>query len=194
MENIKFSINKIDEKLYSKMLGKSIPAEYKDKVNIESLKYLKVGHIGFDGKSHQGEIIVNSALADEVLEIFKSLYEKGYKIEKIKLVDDYNGDDNISMADNNSSAFNYRVIPNTDKLSNHALGRAIDINPLYNPYIVDDNVFPQEGVEYVDRTQKDDRFIRKNDLIYNIFIKYGWSWGGEWTNAKDYQHFEKIEK
>lgn len=194
MENIKFSINKIDEKLYSKMLGKSILAEYKDKVNIESLRYLKVGHIGFDGKSHQGEIIVNSALADEVLEIFKSLYEKDYKIEKIKLVDDYNGDDNISMADNNSSAFNYRVIPNTDKLSNHALGRAIDINPLYNPYIVDDNVFPQEGVEYVDRTQKDDRFIRKNDLIYNIFIKYGWSWGGEWTNAKDYQHFEKIEK
>ena len=117
MENIKFSINKIDEKLYSKMLGKSILAEYKDKVNIESLRYLKVGHIGFDGKSHQGEIIVNSALADEVLEIFKSLYEKGYKIEKIKLVDDYNGDDNISMADNNSSAFNYRVIPNTDKLS-----------------------------------------------------------------------------
>ena len=194
MNNIEFSINKIDEKLYEYMIGKSIPEDYKNDVDIEDLRYIKAGYIGFDGFEHQGELVVNKEVADDVLDIFKTLFENSYKIEKIKLVDKYMGDDNSSMADNNSSAFNYRVIPNTNRLSNHAAGRAIDINPLYNPYIVDGRILPPEGKDYVDRTQDNDKYIKKGDFIYNTFSSHGWSWGGEWTHAKDYQHFDKVEK
>lgn len=192
MNNIEFSINKIDEKLYKYMLGKSIPVEYKDKVDIEELRYIKVGYVGFDGETHQGELVANREVSEDLLEIFKTLFENSYKIEKVKLVDDYEGDDNLSMADNNSSAFNYRVIPNTNILSNHAAGKAIDINPLYNPYIVGERILPPDGEKYVDRSLEDDRYIKKDDILYNTFISHGWSWGGEWTHAKDYQHFDKV--
>ena len=192
MNNIEFSINKIDEKLYKYMLGKSIPVEYKDKVDIEELRYIKVGYVGFDGEAHQGELVANREVSEDLLEIFKTLFENSYKIEKVKLVDDYEGDDNLSMADNNSSAFNYRVIPNTNRLSNHAAGKAIDINPLYNPYIVGERILPPDGEKYVDRSLEDDRYIKKDDILYNTFISHGWSWGGEWTHAKDYQHFDKV--
>jgi hypothetical protein len=190
--NIEFTKNKIDKELYKKMVGKSIPTEYINVVNVDNYSYLKVAHYGFDDKIHLGELIVANEVADDVINIFKELYDIRYKIEKIKLIDEYNGDDNLSMADNNSSGFNYRKIPFKETLSNHAKGIAIDINPLYNPYIVDGKVLPGNGKDYVDRTIDDERFIKKGDKIYNIFIKYGWSWGGEWTHAKDYQHFEKI--
>ena len=192
MNKVEFSINEIDENLYKKMIGNSIKNEDINKVDINNLRYLRVSHIGFDEETHVGELVVNKEVAEDIIEIFKELYEKSYKIEKIKLIDEYSGDDNLSMADNNSSSFNYRTIPGKEKLSNHATGRAIDINPLYNPYIVNGKILPPNGEKYADRSLPDDRYIRKNDFVYNTFIKYGWSWGGEWLHAKDYQHFEKI--
>ena len=192
MQKFEYEKSDVCNELYNRMLGKSIPNEYINDVNIHKLSYIRLSHFGFDNNVHIGEIIISKDVETDVINIFKELFEIKYKIEKIKLIDDYNGDDNASMADNNSSAFNYRKVPFKEVLSNHAKGIAIDINPLYNPYIVGEEVLPTNGIKYVDRSKEDFRFIKKNDDIYSIFKKYGWSWGGEWTHAKDYQHFEKI--
>ena len=119
-EKAMFKSQEIPKDIYEKMLGKSIPLEYKENVNITMLSYLQVSYFGFDNKTHIGEIIVNAKLAYEVLEIFKELYEIKYPIEKIKLIDEYNADDELSMSDNNTSCFCYRVISGTNMLSNHS--------------------------------------------------------------------------
>lgn len=124
------------------------------------------------------------------------LYAVCYPIEKVLLIDEYNADDDASMADNNSSAFNFRFIDDgTKHYSNHARGLAVDINPLYNPYIRIKNghetVSPPEASAYIDRTKPCQYYIQKDDLCYQIFSRYGFSWGGDWIDRKDYQHFEK---
>ena len=181
----------IPEDVYNKMIGKSIPTKFKNEVDINTLSYLKISYWGFDDKVHVGEMIVNKKVADEVIDIFKELYDAKYKIEKIKLIDEYNADDEKSMEDNNSSAFCYRKIANSSNLSNHAKGLAIDINPLYNPYIVGNSISPENAKKYADRSKSDSRYIKKGDVCYNAFKKRGWTWGGSWSNKKDYQHFEK---
>jgi hypothetical protein len=152
-------------------------------------------HVGFDGQTHDGEIICNKAIAEDLLEIFEQLYEAGYQIEKIKLVDEYNAEDEASMADNNSSSFNFRFISHTTKISKHGSGMAIDINPLYNPYIKtvngNLNIEPANSTQYVDRTADFPHKIDESDLAYQLFIAHGFSWGGAWNSSKDYQHFEK---
>ncbi len=101
-------------------------------------------------------------------------------------------DDERSMADNNSSAFNYRVVADTDIVSMHAYGRAIDINPLINPYIVGEKVMPANGAEYANRKGKFPHKIDHDDLCYKLFKSKGWTWGGDWKTQKDYQHFYKT--
>lgn len=115
-----FTVEKIPNYIYENMLGKSIPLECKNIVDIDSLSYLQISYFGFDNETHTGEIIVNSKIANDVLEIFKELYEIKYPIEKIKLIDEYNGNDELSMSDNNTSCFCYRVISGTSKTSNHS--------------------------------------------------------------------------
>ncbi len=173
------------------MIGNSIPKKNKDKVDINNLSYLKITYWGFDGKEHIGEMIVNKKVAKEVIEIFKELYNKKYQIEKVKLIDEYGADDEKSMEDNNTSAFCYREVANTNILSKHALGLAIDINPLYNPYITEKNILPINAKVYTNRNIDKKYIIKKGDDLYNAFIKRGWKWGGNWKNKKDYQHFEK---
>lgn len=186
-----FTSSSIPDSVLKKMIGNSIPTKDKDKVDIKQLSYLRISYWGFDEKTHVGEMIVNKKLAGEVLAIFKEVYNKKYPIEKIKLIDDYGANDEKSMADNNSSAFCYRTIANTNKLSNHSLGKAIDINPLYNPYVVGSSVSPANGKKYADRSIVRKGTIKKGDDLYNAFIKRGWTWGGNWSSKKDYQHFEK---
>jgi len=182
-----------DSEIFARIKGKS----YKDDctVPVSDLRYLHVLHVGFDGQTHEGEIICNKAIADDLLEIFEELYKNNYQIEKIKLVDEYNADDESSMADNNSSCFNFRFISHTTKISKHGAGMAIDINPLYNPYIktVDGNlnIEPANSVDYVDRSQDFPHKIDESDLAYQLFTEHGFEWGGSWKSAKDYQHFEK---
>lgn len=182
-----------DSDIFARIKGKS----YKDDctVPLEDLRYLHVLHVGFDGQTHEGEIICNKAIAEDLLEIFEQLYEAGYQIEKIKLVDEYNAEDEASMADNNSSCFNFRFISHTTKISNHGKGMAIDINPLYNPYIKtvngNLNIEPANSTSYVDRAADFPHKIDETDLAYQLFTAHGFSWGGAWTTSKDYQHFEK---
>ena len=186
-----FTSQPISEDILERMIGNSIPEESKDKINIDELSYLKITHWGFDEKSHIGEMVVNRKLADDVLAIFKEVYEKKYPIEKMKLIDDYGANDEASMKDNNTSAFCYRVVANTKKLSNHSKGASIDINPLYNPYISGKVISPANAKKYTDRNINEKGTIKKGDDLYNAFIKRGWTWGGEWKSKKDYQHFEK---
>ncbi len=159
-------------------------------ISFDELRYIKVSYYGFDNNIHTGDMIVNKEVAAEVVDIFKELYTKKYPIEKIKLIDDYEANDELSMKDNNSSSFCYRTIANTSVVSNHGLGLAIDINPFQNPHVIENNTSPKESFAYADRTNLKLGMIREGDDCYNAFISRGWSWGGHWKNP-DYQHFEK---
>jgi hypothetical protein len=168
-----------------------------DNLAVSQLRYLRMLYYGFDGQTHVGEMIVNEEIAADVLDIFKQLYAAEYPIERMQLVDDYGADDDASMAANNSSAFNYRCIAGTTKLSNHSWGKAIDINPLYNPYVYTSadgttHVDPEGGEDYTDRNGDAPYMIDHEDLCYQLFIQHGFSWGGDWETKKDYQHFEKL--
>ncbi len=160
--------------------------------DLKELRYLKVSYIDFNGQHKVGEIICNMHIADDLLEIFSNLYDAKYPIERIQLIDDYMGDDTISMQNNNTSAFNFRYIASKNKLSMHAEGLAIDINPLYNPQVFENGSFvPREAALYKDRSVTKKHMIDHDDLAYKLFIKHGFTWGGDWTQNKDYQHFEK---
>lgn len=189
-----FFIQEIPDEIFRKMLGKSFPENAK--ISRGELRYLRVSHYGFDGKAHQGELIVNHKIAEEILEIMQELFAQQYPIEKIRLMDVYDADDNRSMADNNSSAFNYRLIAGTNRLSKHSLGLAIDINPKYNPYIRPDGqggmlIEPEGSEAYADRSREFPYKIEEKDLCYHLFRERGYVWGGDWTTVKDYQHFQK---
>jgi hypothetical protein len=184
-----FEIMEIGEEIYSRISGVTLPQNAK--ISVDELRYLKVRHIGFDGAEHTGELICCRGLADELLEIFRELFEARYPIEKIRLADEYGGDDDKIMADNNSSCFNYRCVANTNTLSLHGMGRAVDINPLYNPYIQNGVVMPENAVQYADRTADFEHKITHGDVCFKIFAAHGWLWGGDWENDKDYQHFYK---
>ena len=189
--NPTFSSQKIPNDIYEKMLGNSIPLNCKSKVDINSLAYLKISYFGFDNEPHIGEMIVNEKLSNEILDIFKALYDIKYPIEKIKLIDEYGANDELSMSDNNTSCFCYRTISGTSSISNHSLGCAIDINPLYNPYVSGNTISPASGSIYANRYSSISYQINKDDRLYKLFISHGWSWGGDWKGKKDYQHFEK---
>lgn len=192
MDNKEFYIKPIPDDIFEKMQGKS----YKKNCTVprEELRYLHILHVGFDNNRHEGELIVNKRIAEDVIDIFKELYKAGYQIEKVRLIDEYNAQDELSMRDNNSSAFNFRYISYSTTLSKHAMGLAVDINTLYNPYIkqVDGrlNIEPANAVQYVDRNRQFPHKIDHDDLCYKLFIKHGFEWGGDWEDSKDYQHFE----
>ena len=195
MENKKvFEIQNITDEIFRRIKGKS----YKDDctIPVEDLKYLRLSYYGYDGDTYIGEMIVNALIAEDTLKIFQELYEAKYPIERMELVDVYDADDIASMEANNTSAFNFRYIDGTTRYSNHAMGFAIDINPLYNPYVRNKDgkkdVLPVTAKAYSDRTTDCMYYIKKDDICYQIFTKYGFTWGGEWNHSKDYQHFEKI--
>ena len=188
-----FYTQELTEAIKERIVGKSYEKDCD--IPYSEFRYTRVLHRGFDQKTYIGELIVNKVIAEDILEIMKELYECSYPIERMVLIDDYDADDISSMEHNNSSAFNYRKIDGTTKLSLHSYGLAIDINPLYNPYIRNINgelvVLPKNSVPYVDRNDNNPYFIKKDDVCYKAFIKRGFSWGGDWKNKKDYQHFEK---
>jgi len=161
-------------------------------VSLDDLAYLTVTHIGFDGKPRKGELVAHKAVADELLVLFRSLYLKRYPIEKIRLIEEYGGDDDASMRDDNTSAFNCRPITGGKAFSKHSYGLALDINPLYNPYVRGDVVLPPEGAAFTDRSLQVKGMIHANEICPREFLVRGWSWGGDWTSRKDYQHFEKV--
>ncbi len=190
--NKDFCILEIDEKIFSRIDGKS----YKKNctVPLEDLRYLKVLHKNLNGEILNGELICNVKIAETLIDIFEKLYTGNYPIEKIKLVDEYNAEDELSMRNNNSSCFNFRYVSNTTRISKHGYGLAVDINPLYNPYIKFVNgkksIEPANAAEFEDRTKTFDYKIVEGDLCHKLFTERGFLWGGNcWKNELDYQHF-----
>lgn len=196
-----FYYEPLSDNLRRYITGVSYPSPSDDEntlmITYDELSYLHLLHYDFDGNLAEGELICNSMIANDLIEIFYELYRNEYRLEKVRLIDEYDGDDIAAMEDNNTSCFNYRVVAGSTSLSRHALGLAIDINPLYNPYISwDENgreqVSPEIASAYADRSGSFPYKIDENDLCYRLFISHGFTWGGDWNSAKDYQHFQKV--
>lgn len=167
-----------------------------DDISLDQLRFLHVLYYDFNDEIKDGELICNKQIADDLLEIFSTLYDNAYQIDKIQLIDVYDADDDLSCADDNTACFNYRVVAGSTTLSKHALGMAIDINPFYNPYVTypdgKERISPAGSEVYADRSNDNPHMIRKGDLCYQLFIDHGFTWGGEWKALKDYQHFQKV--
>ncbi len=157
------------------------------------LRRVRVSHLGFDGQTHRGQLIVHEDLVGQVITIFDELYRLRFALEKMRTVDLYPGAaDEFSMEDNNTSAFNCRRIPGTGRWSWHAYGRAIDINPVLNPYIDSTGAFQPKNAEvYLDRNRIDPGLLHNGDPAVLVFTDRGWRWGGAWRTPLDYQHFER---
>jgi len=188
-----FSIDTISDAVFSRMKGKSYGANCT--VPRSDLRYLRMLHVDAEGCIKTGEMVCNKIIANDLLDIFKQLYQAKYPIERMVLIDDYNANDELSMRDNNSSCFNFRVVAGSKTLSKHARGLAVDINTRYNPYVRTRQgrrlVSPDNGTAYADRSRPSPYKIERGDLLYRLFIEHGFTWGGAWKYSKDYQHFEK---
>lgn len=188
-----FMVSDIPDEIFSVMEGRSFKKDCT--VPRDSLKYILCLHRDAEGNAIVGEMVVAGKVADRVLNILKKLFAASYPIERMRLIDYWDADDGKSMLANNSSAFNFRLIARSTKMSKHALGIAIDINPLHNPfYLVKEDgteiISPLEGKKYLDRTLDDPYMIKDGDLCCRLFKENGFEWGGDWKSRKDYQHFE----
>lgn len=192
-ENFFFTCTPIPDSVFNTMKGKSYKATCT--VPRQQLRYLRCLHKDKYGNIFIGEMIVNVKIASKVLNILRELYSNGYPIERMRLIDCWNADDESAMKDNNSSCFNFRFVSHTRKVSKHGQGLAIDINTLYNPYYRklrngNEIIEPSTGKPYLNRSKKFDYKIEKGDLCYRLFTQAGFRWGGDWVHTKDYQHFE----
>jgi putative cell wall-binding protein len=158
-------------------------------VGHHDLAYLEVRHHGLDGARHDGELVVAAAVAGDVLTVFSEVFDAGFAIERMRLVDDYGGDDRASMDANNTSGFNCRPVEGGSGWSEHAYGTAIDINPVQNPYRRGDVVLPEAGRAYLDRSHVRPGMIVRPGPVVDAFGRIGWAWGGDWTSLDDWMHF-----
>jgi hypothetical protein len=156
---------------------------------VEELRAVRLTHWGFDGTAHTGTLIVAAGLTGDIISIMDDLFQAGFPIERMEPVDVYDGDDDRSMAANNTSAFNCRAVTGGSSWSEHSYGRAIDVNPLVNPYVRGGTVLPPEGARYADRSLDEPGMIHAGDEVVAAFADRGWGWGGFWGSPKDYQHF-----
>lgn len=186
-----FSAQTLPREVIARMRGKSYPAGCP--VRLSDLRYVRLRHIDASGRDLEGELVCHKDLAADLVAIFRALHRAHYPIERVRLIDDYGASDHRSMAANNTSAFCYRRVAGSSKLSNHSRGRAIDINPLYNPQVSrrSNRVSPPEGRPYADRSRRSPYRIMRGDLCYRLFRQHGFTWGGDWRSTQDYQHFEK---
>lgn len=189
------NIRLIDENYAKQMEG--IAYQKECPVSLDDLRIVNVKYLGFDDKEHFGDIVVHKDISLEVSQIFEELLAINYPIRKIFPIEKYNGDDFESIEDDNTSAFNCRKAEGSNKYSKHSYGKAIDINPLENPYVYKDGTTShKDSIKYLTRVENNDSIENKAVLTSSskavqIFKKYGWKWGGDWKNIKDYQHFNK---
>jgi hypothetical protein len=159
-------------------------------VGPESLRLLSIEYLGFDGATHTGELVVHADVAADVQSVFAQLRAANYPIERMELVDVYGGNDDASTMANNTSGFNCRQITGGGRWSEHSYGRAIDINPVQNPYVYrDGRVLDPNAQRYTDRSLQEPGMIHAGDVVVSAFAAIGWGWGGNFSSIKDYQHF-----
>lgn len=156
------------------------------------LRRVNVEYVDFDGQTHSGELIVNQDVVPQVSAAFGELRRLRYPIAKMITVEHYPAAaDELSMEDNNTSAFNCRAIPASNRWSQHAYGRAVDLNPVLNPSVDRSGTFePKNATAYLDRNRTDPGILHSGDSAVRVFTDSGWRWGGYWRSPSDYQHFE----
>jgi len=153
------------------------------------LRAIRMRHWGFDGKARNGILVVNASVVTEVVSIYRRLYEARFPIRRMVGVEIYKGSDDRSMAADNTSGFNCRRVGASGRWSEHAYGRAIDVNTVENPYVHGGRVEPPAGRVYLDRSRRRPGMAVRSGVLVRAFDEAGWYWGGRWTSAKDYQHF-----
>ena len=190
-----FVVEPISDELYTRIVQGGSYVE-NPVIRRDDLRHLRLLHYDGNGKVCEGELICHKSIAQDLTEIFQELYRQKYPIQHVGLIDDYGADDERSMRANNTYCFCYRTIAGSKKLSKHARGLAVDINPLYNPCVKTNKngqriIQPATAGKYVNRSRSFPYKITKSDLCYRLFIQHGFRWGGSWKSLKDYQHFEK---
>ena len=161
-------------------------------VPLRRVRLVRVSIHKFDGSRKQGMLIIHRAQAHKIARVFRKLWRADYPIRRMRLVDDYGADDDRSMNADNTSAFNCRYVAGTTNWSMHAYGKAIDLNPVENPYVSGNHVSPEKGAKYADRCCHR-AVIRADGTVVRAFASVGWGWGGSWTDGtRDYQHFSKT--
>jgi hypothetical protein len=181
-----FEVRPIDAALAARMT----PTSWRPgcPVGLGDLRYVWVSHMGMDGTERVGELVVHRDTVAALAGVFRHIWDEAFPVERMRLVDDYGGDDDASMAANNTSAFNCRRVAGTTRWSEHAFGRAIDINPVQNPYVRGGRVDPPAGRAYVDRGHVRAGMLVAGGPVVGAFRFVGWGWGGDWSSGKDYQH------
>lgn len=181
----------IDSKMTSKEAFAGLSKDCPEKIRRRQ-KLIEVKYYSFDKKIHQGQLVIDAELENDIKTVFNLAFKQRFPLQSVIPIaaKQFGWDDNLSMAADNTSAFNYRFSVGTTHLSKHAYGRAIDINPFQNPYIKGNTVLPK-GAKY-DPTSAG--ALTKNHPIVRAFVRLGWTWGGSWISLKDYQHFQKPLK
>jgi hypothetical protein len=157
-------------------------------VGLDDLRYVRVSYVGFDGAPHTGEMMVAASAVRAIRGAFRTLYEARFPIRRMRLVDDYRGDDYASIDADNTSAFNCRRATGSTRWSDHAYGRAIDINPIENPYVSGGRTSHPASRRYLDRSRVRPGMAVEGGVLVRVFDRLGWGWGGRWSSAQDYQH------
>ncbi|HXG75433.1 MAG TPA: M15 family metallopeptidase [Gaiellaceae bacterium] len=158
-------------------------------VPLRDLRLLRLTHWGFDGRARHGRLIVHAAVARDVLSVFRRLYEARFPLRRVVPVDAYRASDFRSIEADNTSAFNCRFVEGTRRWSEHAYGRAIDVNPIENPYVAGGRTAHRASEPYVDRSRRRPGMAYEGGVLVRAFDAIGWGWGGRWRPARDYQHF-----
>lgn len=180
-------VEPIDEQFAAKMRGVSWHEGCP--VPMEDLRKVSVPYVDFQGQPQRGTLVVAATQAQAVGEAFLEAYRAGFQIERMDPVHHYEGDDARSMAANNTSAFNCRPVTGGQGWSAHALGLAIDVNPVQNPYVRDSRVLPEAGRAFLQRAEVRPGMLTAETSLTQAFKRQGWTWGGAWRSLKDYQHF-----
>jgi hypothetical protein len=184
----KGKISRIGPDLRAQMVGtswrKGCP------VALRALRRLTLRHWKFNGMPRTGHLIVHEDVARDLVRVFRTLFEAGYPIRRMQPIDRYGGNDFRSIEADNTSAFNCRTATGTGSWSNHAYGKAIDLNPIENPYVEGGRVYHDKSWRYVDRSRRLKGMVHSGDVVVQAFASIGWGWGGTWSGSvKDYQHF-----
>ena len=161
-------------------------------VGLGKLRLLRVIHWGFDGRPHRGRLIVHRDHARALLGVMRRLHRLRFPIRRMRLVDAYGADDRRSMAADNTSAFNCRFVAGTGRWSEHAYGRAIDLNPIENPYVAGGHVSPPAGAPFARRAPHRRGMVHRRGPVVRAFASIGWKWAGNWSPTRDYQHFSET--
>jgi hypothetical protein len=159
-------------------------------VGLSDLRLITLTHRGFDGRDHNGRLIANRDAATALVAVFRRLYAARFPIRRMEPVDRYGGDDYRSIEADNTSSFNCRNATGSTRWSNHAYGRAIDVNPIENPYVSGGTTSHPASRPYLDRARHGRGTAYEGGALVEAFRSVGWGWGGTWSGSvQDYQHF-----